>query len=258
MLKEARAKTLSSRVRDDFRKSLRHLTNPWLKPVSDATQDRIVEGGDPEQQHTYSQLSKSGEMNHTGQHLCDHCDGEMQILKGEGEGDVYWQCSRCNRQDNTSFRICNKCGKKTIPDKWAASAPGMPVSLNAGGCTDCERCVLCDGVLAIGNLRWFYGRWSHNYPSPEYDRRTGEEIMVTRERSKAYAFHAHYSCCEKTPQAVPQIIVTRTPEWFTQGEAEQKRLEVARLRRQGRCLRCKNPLTFWDRIMERDRHRRCR
>lgn len=272
MLKEARAKVISKRLREDVGKSLRNLTNSWRKPIGEATQDRVVENADPDSQHTYSHVDNSGEMNHTGQYLCDHCEGEMQIVKYSlykaptpgipdlkipiGE-DVRWQCCRCGRKDETSFRVCTKCGKKTVPDKWAASAREMPVSLNAGGCTDCERCILCDGHLAIGNLRWFHGRWTHSYPSPEVDRRTGEQIMVTRERSKGYAFHAHHSCCEKNTQAIPQLILQRTPEWYKQGEAEQQRLATARLRHEGRCVICKNPLSFWDRVMERDRHRRC-
>ena len=271
-MKEARAKVISRRLRVDVGKSLRNLTKSWLKPAGETTQDRIVESADPESQHTYSHVGNSGEMNHTGQYLCDHCGAEMRIVKyplyPPSQPDVVglkipigeefrWQCSGCERNDETSFRVCTKCEKKTIPDKWAASARELPVSLNAGGCTDCEHCILCDGVLAIGNLRWFHGRWTHSYPSPEFDRRTGEQIMVTRERSKGYAFHAHHSCCERNPQAIPQIILQRTPEWYKQGEAEQNRLDATRLRREGRCIVCKNPLSFWDRVMERDRHRPC-
>ncbi len=272
MLKEAREKGPRKRIGDDVRKSLRNLTKSWLKPIGEATQDQIVEDSNPDNAHRYSFVQNSGEMNHMGRYECDHCEGEMHIVKFSlykspppgvpdlkipiGE-DFRWQCSVCGRRDETSFRVCSKCGKKTVTDKWAASAREMPISLNAGGCTDCERCILCDGILAIGNLMWFHGRWTHSYPSPEYDRKTGEQIMVTRERSKGYGFHAHRSCHDKNTQAVAQIIVQRTPEWYKQGEAEQQRAEAARLRRESRCQVCKNPLTFWDRVLERDTHKRC-
>ena len=48
--------------------------------VGEATQDRIVENADTESQHTYSHVENSGEMNHTGHYLCDHCEGEMRIV----------------------------------------------------------------------------------------------------------------------------------------------------------------------------------
>ena len=270
MLKEARAQSMGKRLGDDVRKSLRNLTKSWRKPIGDATQDEIVEDANPDNSHTYSHVQNSGEMNHMGRHECDFCEGEMKLLKraagvssgeqnsSETAEDYYWQCLVCGRQDDTSFRVCSKCGKKTVSDKWAASARELPVSLNAGGCTDCEHCILCDGILAIGNLMWFHGRWTHSYPSPEFERRTGEQIMVTRERSKTYGFHAHHSCHEKKPTAVAQIILQRTPEWYKQGEAQQQRAESARLRKEGRCQRCKNPLSFWDRVLERDQHKQCR
>lgn len=272
MLKEARNKPAIKNFGYDVRRSLRNLTKSWLNFGGEMTQDEIVSDSNVDNAHTYSFLQKSGEMNHMGRYECDHCEGEMRIVsypvfKTPPPGipdmkvpigqDVRWQCTRCGRKDETSFRVCSKCGKKTVPDQWAASARELPISLNAGGCTDCERCLLCEGILAIGNLMWFYGRWTHSYPSPEYDSRTGEEIMVTRERSKGYGFHTHRSCHDKNPQAIVQHILQRTPEWYKQGEAEQQRTEALRLLREGRCLRCKNPLSFWDRILEREEHTQC-
>ena len=134
----------------------------------------------------------------------------------------------------------------------------MPVSLNAGGCTECERCVVCDGVLAVGNLKWFYGRWTHLYPDTEYDRPTNQQYAVTRERSKFYGFHCHFSCFDKDPKAIERILEGRTPDWYTNGLGEQQRAEVKRLRRQGRCLTCRGRLGFWDRVFDHDRHSKCR
>lgn len=236
-------------------KSLRHITASWMGRAGERPpDDHLSETGDSA--HTYSYTANTGEMNHAGQLLCDMCEGEMhtEVLDN---GGWRWRCAQCGRADDTSFRICGKCDRKVVPDKWAARAPGVPVSLNAGGCTSCERCIICDGVLALGNLLWFHGRWTHTYPSPEFDRRANEEITVMRERSKFYGFHAHHSCHGRRPQAVAQWIADRTPEWFAQGQAEQTRVQALRLRREHRCQVCKNPLSLWDRLLERDTHHGC-
>lgn len=272
MAKHARGAVISKSLQDGVSKSLRLLTKTWMGTDKDDPQEQGGPSGDAPAPHSFSHVDNQGEMNHMGQYLCDHCDGEMKVvtfhlyktpppgvpdLKIPIGEDFRWQCSRCGRKDDTSFRVCTHCGKKTVSDKWAASARHLPVSLNAGGCTDCQRCVLCDGMLAIGNLMWFHGRWTHTYPSPEYDRQTGEQIMVTRERSSTYAFHAHQSCHQKNTQAIVQLILQRTPEWYKQGDAEQQRTDAERLRSEGRCVKCKNPLSFWDRMMERATHKGC-
>lgn len=235
-------------------RQLRQITASWMGRAGERPDDDL--GIDPAGAHTYSYTANSGEMNHMGHFACDNCEGEMRIQTA-GDGSLRWECTLCGRQDDVSFRICSKCGEKTVPDRWAASALGIPVSLNAGGCTRCERCIACDGVLAIGNLLWFHGRWTHTYPSPEFDQRTGEELTVLRERSKFYGFHAHQSCYSRRPELVAQAIQSRTPEWFKQGEAQQGRADAERLRGEHRCLVCKNPLTLWDRLMERDTHKPC-
>jgi hypothetical protein len=214
--------------------------------------------------HAYNHLHKSGEMNHMGRHLCDACDAEMRLVPAVDAGDAVvtgprygWQCPGCGARDETSFRIC-RCGRQTVLEKHAASARELPISLNAGGCTECERCVVCDGILAVGNLKWFYGRWTHLYPDTEVDRRTMQQYAVTRERSKYYGFHAHFSCCEKDPQAADRHLASCTPDWYAQGIAKQRREEAERLHKEGRCRVCRARLDLWSRILDRDRHPRCR
>jgi len=254
MANAGQGKVISGKVAAGLGKSLRQITASWMGRAGERPPD--PPDANLEDAHTYSYTANSGEMNHTGQLLCDVCEGEMHAESGDG-GAWHWRCGQCGRCDGTSFRVCPKCERKTVPDKWAARAPGVPVSLNAGGCTACERCMVCDGVLALGNLMWFHGRWTHTYPSPEFDRRANEELTVMRERSKFYGFHAHHSCYSRHPQAVAQCIKDRTPEWFKQGEAEQTRAQALRLRGQHRCQICKNPLTLWDRLLERDTHKGC-
>ena len=208
--------------------------------------------------HAYSHLHKSGEMNHLGHNRCDSCATEMGLAADPAQnGQVRWECPGCGSADDTSFRIC-RCGLQTVLEKHAASARTLPVSLNAGGCTECERCAVCDGILAIGNLKWFYGRWTHFYPNMEFDGRTRQQYAVTRERSKFYGFHCHFSCYDKDPKAVERILVGRTPDWYTDGVMEQERLEARRLRREGRCLTCKGRLSLITRLLKRERHSRCR
>ena len=214
--------------------------------------------------HVFNHLHKNGEMNHMGRYQCDACDTEMHLapmVEASAEMSALphyrWQCSSCGAHDDTSFRIC-RCGRQTVLDKHAASARELPVSLNAGGCTECERCVICDGILAVGNLKWFYGRWTHLYPDTEFDGRTQQQYTVTRERSKFYGFHCHFSCYEKDPQAVDRCLDTRTPEWYAQGLQKQRRDESVRLHKEGRCGVCKSKLDPLSRLLDRDRHSTCR
>ena len=246
MSKDAPGSVISDRLRRGIQRSLRPLTQSAVR-AEDVT---------AEPAHTFSHVANSGEMNHMGRFTCDACDAEMHIIGGGDE--AVWQCAACGHTDAGSFRICTGCGKKTVPDKWAASARYLPVSLNAGGCTDCQRCVLCDGQLAIGNLVWQHGRWTHGYPSTEFDRKTGEEITVTRERTVFYGFHAHQSCALKNPAGIAQAIASRAPLWYTRGQAEQERTDTDRLHRDGKCLVCRNPLSLWDKLMERDTHKGCK
>ncbi len=255
MANAGQGKVISGKLATGLGKSLRQITASWMGRAGERPPDTLSATLDSG--HTYSYTANSGEMNHTGHLLCEACEGQMHAEPLES-GDWHWHCDQCGCTDETSFRVCSKCDRKTVPDKWAARAPGVPVSLNAGGCTTCERCVICDGVLAIGNLMWFHGRWTHTYPSPEFDRHASEEITVMRERSKFYGFHAHLSCYGRQPQAVTQWVADRTPEWFKQGQAEQTRAQALRLKSQNRCLACKNPLTLWDRLMERDTHKGCK
>jgi len=213
--------------------------------------------------HAYSHLHKFGEMNHMGRHHCDACDAEMRLAPALGAGDgavlgprYQWSCSGCGALDETSFRIC-RCGRQTVLEKHAASARELPASLNAGGCTECERCVVCDGVLAVGNLKWFYGRWTHLYPDTEADRQTGQEYAVTRERSKYYGFHCHFSCCEKDPQAATRHLESITPDWHVQGMKQQRREDTNLLYKQGRCRVCRARLDWWSRALDRDQHPKC-
>ncbi|MDQ2800442.1 MAG: hypothetical protein M3Y13_12480 [Armatimonadota bacterium] len=251
-------------------KQLRHVTQSWMgrtgpKPAGSA---KLKD----ESPHSYSHVHNTGEMNHLGQYMCDVCGTEMRAVKTAAprlvivEGaeepepvawDFRWECPQCRQLDRTSFRTCTKCGRQAVPDRYAGSARNLPVALNAGGCTECEKCILCDGILAIGNLKWFYGHWSHNYPVTEYDRKSEQHYTVTRERSKYYGFHCHFSCFEKNPRAIDQIIDSRAPDWYKQGLAEQKREEEAQLRQENRCLTCKLPLGFWDRLVNRERHEGC-
>ena len=207
--------------------------------------------------HAYSHLHKTGEMNHLGHYRCDSCATEMSLAADPADTARFrWECLGCGRMDDTSFRVC-RCGLQTVLEKHAASARALPVSLNAGGCTECERCVACDGRLAIGNLKWFYGRWTHFYPDVEYDGRTKQQYVVTRERTKFYGFHCHFSCHDKDPKAVERILAGRTPDWYVQGLAEQERLEARRLRREGRCLTCRGRLGLVTRLLKQERHPRC-
>lgn len=216
----------------------------------------------PEAADAYSHLHKSGEMNHLGQYKCDLCGAEMRLIPAAaGQGTVGpqydWECSGCGAVDSTSFRIC-RCGRQSVLEKHGGSGRELPISLNAGGCTECERCVVCDGILAVGNLKWFYGRWTHFYPDTEFDRRTMQEYTVTRERSLFYGFHAHYSCAEKSPDSIAGALKSRVPEWYAQGMEKQKTEEADRLRHDHRCLVCKAPLDAASRILGRETHARCR
>lgn len=254
MASQRREHVVSKHLGTTLGRQLRQITASWMGRAGERPDDEL--GIDPAGAHTYSYTANSGEMNHMGHFACETCEGEMHI-QTRPDNSLCWQCDHCGRLDDTSFRICSKCQSQVVPDKWAASAPGVPVSLNAGGCTRCERCIVCDGVLALGNLLWFHGRWTHTYPSPEFEHRTGEEITVLRERSKFYGFHAHLSCQQRRPELVAQVIKDRTPEWFKQGEAQQAQADAARLRHEKRCLVCKNPLTLWDKLMERSTHKGC-
>ena len=241
-------------------KQLREVSQSWLRrgPVQTPADGNLETSA-----HAYSHLHKSGEMNHMGRHHCDACDAEMRLSPAVDVGDgavtgprYYWQCLGCGALDDTSFRIC-RCGRQTVLEKHAASARELPVSLNAGGCTECERCVVCDGILAVGNLKWFYGRWTHLYPDTEADGRTGQQYAVTRERSKYYGFHCHFSCCEKDSQAADHHLVAITPDWYTQGMAKQKQEEADRLYKERRCRVCRGRLDWYSRILDRDQHRQC-
>jgi hypothetical protein len=214
--------------------------------------------------HTFNHLHKNGEMNHMSRYRCGVCDAEMHLAPTvEASADTVspphyrWQCVSCGAIDDTSFRIC-RCGRQTVLDKHAASARELPVSLNAGGCTECERCVICDGILAVGNLKWFYGRWTHLYPDTEFDGRTQQQYTVTRERSKYYGFHCHFSCYETDPQSVDRCLDSRTPEWYVQGLQKQRRDEAVRLHKEGRCGVCKGRLDLLSRLLDHDRHPSCR
>lgn len=241
-------------------RQLQEVTSSWfqraLTPARPAPRSEATDA--------YSHLHKHGEMNHLGHYQCDLCGLEMRLVPasvGAGEavvGPCYlWECSGCGVQDDTSFRIC-RCGRQTVLEKQGGSGRELPVSLNAGGCTECERCVVCDGILAVGNLKWFYGRWTHFYPDTEFDRRTMQEYTVTRERSLFYGFHAHYSCAEKSPDSVARALEARVPEWYAQGMAKQNAEEVERLRFDRCCLVCKAPLDAASRILGREMHARCR
>jgi len=212
-------------------------------------------------QHVFNHLHKSGEMNHMGRCRCDACDGEMALVPAVGEAaDIArydWQCAGCGARDETSFCVC-RCGRQTVLEKHAANVRVLPVSLNAGGCTECERCVVCDGVLVIGNLKWFYGRWTHLYPDTEFDRRTMQEYTVTRERAKHYGFHCHFSCHQADPQAVQRHLDSLVPDWYAEGHAKQQAEEESRLHRQGRCLACRGRLDVVSRLLDQDRHPQCR
>lgn len=241
-------------------RQLREVSQSWLRrapapPSADVNPEALA--------HAFSHLHKNGEMNHMGRHHCEACDAEMRLAPaadsagGTVTGPRYrWQCPGCGALDETSFRIC-RCGRQTVLEKHAASARELPVSLNAGGCTECERCVVCDGVLAVGNLKWFYGRWTHLYPDTEADGRTGQQYTVIRERSKYYGFHCHFSCCEKDPQAADRYLAARTPDWYAQGMEKQRREEADRLYKEGRCRVCRTRLDWWSRVLDRDEHPRC-
>ena len=242
-------------------KQLRDASHSWFRRARPRPA-AAVEAETPA--HTFNHLHKNGEMNHMGHYHCDSCSAEMRLAPAPVSAEdaagtkprFQWECSGCGSLDDTSFRIC-RCGRQTVLEKHAASARELPVSLNAGGCTECERCVVCDGILAVGNLKWFYGRWTHLYPATEYDRRTDQQYTVTRERSKFYGFHCHFSCYDKDPKAVERLLDGRAPDWYKQGVAEQQRTETKRLRRQRRCLVCRGRLGFWDRIYDRETHSKC-
>lgn len=252
------ALTLSRAVSRKFQivgRQLREVSQSWLhgalpKPVA-------PEGGEAPA-HAYNHLHKNGEMNHMGRCHCDSCDAEMRLIPLSETGLKYhWQCSGCGALDETSFRVC-RCGRQTVLEKHSASARELPVSLNAGGCTECERCVICDGVHAVGNLKWFYGRWTHFYPDTEFDGRTQQEYTVTRERSKFYGFHCHFSCFEKDAKSAERHLASLTPDWYAQGIAQQHKAEAARLRLEGRCRICRARLDLWSRLLDRDLHSNCR
>ena len=241
-------------------RQLREVSQSWLRrtpPVPPVE----AESGTPA--HAYSHLHKSGEMNHMGRHACDVCAAEMRLAPAADLGDgtiagprYHWLCPGCGAKDETSFRIC-RCGRQTVLEKHAASARELPVSLNAGGCTECERCVVCDGVLAVGNLRWFYGRWTHLYPDTEVDRNTQQQYAVTRERSKHYGFHCHFSCSEKDAEVAARHLTAITPDWHVQGMAAQRKEEIKRLYKEGRCRVCRARLDWWSRVLDRDEHPKC-
>ena len=238
-------------------RQLRDVSQSWFR-FAPAPARIEAESGTPA--HAYSHLHKSGEMNHMGRHQCDACDAEMHLAPDTGDRGAslryHWQCPGCGALDVTSFRIC-RCGRQTVLEKDAASARELPVSLNAGGCTECERCVVCDGVLAVGNLRWFYGRWTHLYPDTEVDRQTEQQYAVTRERSKYYGFHCHFSCCEKDTEAAARHLASITPDWHTQGMTQQRKDEAKRLYKEGRCRVCRARLDWWSRLLDRDEHPKC-
>lgn len=247
-------------------RQLREVSQSWLTTRltgrRHSVRVRTEEAGDEMPAPAFHYLHKSGEMNHLGRYRCDACDGEMRLTpRTTPESPSYaaayvWECSGCGAVDETSFRIC-RCGRQTVLEKHGASARELPVSLNAGGCTECERCAICDGVLAVGNVKWFYGRWTHLYPDTEFDRRTQQQYVVTRERSKFYGFHCHFSCAEKDPLGVERVLQTRTPDWYVQGIAKQKIDDDARLYREGRCRICRGRLDLWSRALDRDAHFAC-
>ena len=244
-------------------RQLREVSQSWLhgSPSNGALAKPSVTEGVEAPAHTYNHLHKNGEMNHMGRCRCDACDAEMRLIpaslpSSEPGLRYHWQCSSCGAVDETSFRIC-RCGRQTVLEKHAASARELPVSLNAGGCTECERCVVCDGILAVGNLKWFYGRWTHLYPDTEFDGRTQQEYAVTRERSKFYGFHCHFSCFEKDETAAQRHLASLTPDWYAQGIAQQRQEEAARLHKEGRCRVCRARLDLWSRLLDRDRHAKC-
>ena len=235
---------------------LREVTQSWLRRSRTLSVEETLPP-----RHVFTYLHKSGEMNHLGHYRCETCDTEMRLApvgteEAHAAARYRWKCTGCAMLDDTSFRQC-QCGRQTVMDRHAASARSLPVSLNAGGCTQCEPCILCDGVLAVGNLKWFYGRWTDFYPITEYDKETGQEYTVTRERSKFYGFHCHFSCFEKDPTAIERIRDQRTPDWYAQGLAEQKREEAEVLRTQNRCLLCKNPLDLVTRLRKLESHPWC-
>ena len=236
---------------------LREVTQSWLRRAKPAEVEEAVAPS-----HVFTHLHKSGEMNHLGHYHCDACGAEMRLApvgteEAHAPARYRWKCTGCGTLDDTSFRQC-QCGRQTVMDKHAASGRSLPVSLNAGGCTHCERCVVCDGILAIGNLMWFYGRWTDFYPVTEHDGETSQDYTVTRERSKFYGFHCHYSCAEKNPAAIERVREQRTPDWYADGVAEQQRHETERLRAEGRCLLCKSPLDLVTRLRKLESHPWCR
>ncbi len=240
-------------------KQLREVSQSWLHPQGKVLSPRaksLPAQNDEAPAPVFNHLHKNGEMNYMGRCHCDLCDAEMRLAPAVEAGQYQWVCSGCGVADDTSFRVC-RCGRQTVLDKYAASARELPVSLNAGGCTECERCVICDGVLAVGNLKWFYGRWTHLYPATEFDGRTMQEYTVTRERSKFYGFHCHFSCYEKDPQSTQRTLDSRTPDWYALGLQQQQKEESARLHREGRCQICKGRLDPWSRLLDRDRHPQC-
>ena len=103
----------------------------------------------------------------------------------------------------------------------------------------------------------FYGRWTHLYPDTEFDRRANQQYTVTRERSKFYGFHCHFSCFEKDPKAVEGVLDQRAPDWYVAGKAEQERTETRRLRREHRCLACQGRLGWFSRLLGHERHPQC-
>ena len=247
-------------------KQLRDVSQSWLgrlrPPRAAPTPDAAPVPDAPA--HAYTHQHHSGEMNHLGHYECDVCAAEMRIAPGGDGPHARWLCPGCGAADGTSFRLC-RCGRQAVLDKHAGSARALPVSLNAGGCTECERCVVCGGVLAPGNLMWFHGRWTHLYPDTERDGLTGQLYAVTRERSKFYGFHCHASCHAKDPARVERHRDSQAPEWYARGAAGQRRAEAARhqaesarRRREGRCLSCGDPLDPLSRLLARDRHPRCR
>lgn len=240
-------------------KQLREVSQSWLHPQGKLLPLRAKSRLSAETEtptHVFNHLHKNGEMNYMGRYQCDLCDAEMRLAPVAEAGQYHWQCFGCGVVDDTSFRVC-RCGRQTVLDKHAASARELPVSLNAGGCTECERCVICDGVLAVGNLQWFYGRWTHLYPATEFDGRTMQEYTVTRERSKFYGFHCHFSCCEKDPQSASRWLDSLTPEWYVLGLSRQQKEDAVRLHKEGRCRLCKGRLDPISRLLDRDTHPHC-
>ncbi len=233
---------------------LREVSQSWLRRAPAGPRAEAPVGAP---RPVFNHLHKSGEMNHLGRCRCDACDAEMALVPSPDASHYAWYCAGCRGRDETSFRIC-RCGRQTVLEKHAASGRALPVSLNAGGCTECERCVVCDGVLAVGNLKWFYGRWTHLYPDTEFDRRAMQEYAVMRERAKHYGFHCHFSCHQADPQAVQRHLDSLVPDWYAEGHARQQAEEEARLHSQGRCLACRGRLDVVSRLLDQDCHPQCR